>query len=139
VAVQAASTLVRQASTQASSAISSLNSRTASTLTAQSTLVTSTINAARTQLQSDASVRLASLQSTIQSELEPMTAMQQALARTHYMNPAVPFFRWTMFHVYSNNGIGWFDGNNPRCVPSFAVSFFCVWIGDCNHSGDLCR
>merc|ERR1712146_414530 len=51
---------------------------------------------------------------TVSSTLTPLSRLGSAMATTHYMSPSTPFFRWFMFHVYSNNGVGWFDGNNPR-------------------------
>jgi hypothetical protein len=36
------------------------------------------------------------------------------MALTHYMSATSPVFRWMMFHVYANNGIGWYVKKKKR-------------------------
>jgi len=57
---------------------------------------------------------LAALNVSISRQIAPYAVMASAMANTHFMHPETPFYRWMMYHVYSNNGVGWFDGNNPR-------------------------
>jgi len=66
------------------------------------------------RLSSTMTVQIASASSTVSALTAPNAALVEAMAQTHYTNPQTPVYRWMMFHVYSNNGVGWFDGNNVR-------------------------
>jgi uncharacterized coiled-coil protein SlyX len=84
-------------------------------------MVNQTVVATTNAVESTASGVVASVQSTmavaagrLNSQMAPMAGLGVAMANTHYLNPDIPVYRWHMYHVYSNNGVGWFDGNNPR-------------------------
>jgi len=110
---------------QLSNSVRSLDSNTMSTLTGLNNTMTNTLRSnarnvdallSRTgsQMTQDTTRRMNAVQSSIQSTMGPLANIVAALGPTHYLHPEIPVFRWHMFHVYSNNGIGWFDGNNPR-------------------------
>jgi hypothetical protein len=85
------------------SQITSMNVATNSALTGMINAVNTTIN-----------TQVDRVTSTVSSTLVPLGMLRSSMSTSHYMRPATPFFRWHMFHVYSNNGVGWFDGNNVR-------------------------
>jgi len=66
------------------------------------------------ELQASSSRQLNSIQASLSSTMAPMAGLATAMGNTHYLHPEIPVYRWHMYHVYSNNGVGWFDGNNPR-------------------------
>jgi hypothetical protein len=112
--VTAASTNVDAAVSETSRNVAALATNSDQQLAALSRGTASQINAARSMLDRNAATRMSTLQASITSQTQPFAQLATALSMSHYMSPSTPFFRWHMFHVYSNNGVGWFDGNNVR-------------------------
>lgn len=114
---QSAMSLDSQVSSVASSLNSTVNSVTSdvnSQIQAMSDSTNSQLTAMTEDVNNTINAQVATVMSTVSSTMTPLSALATAMATSHYARPATPFFRWHMFHVYSNNGIGWFDGNNVR-------------------------
>merc|ERR1719326_780360 len=83
-------------------------------LTSTSSSAASPINRVQSEMGRSSSQTVDAAVSSINAQIGSMGGIGMKMSSTHYMNPRIPVYRWMMFHTYSNNGVGWFDGNNVR-------------------------